>query len=217
MLTGVSSTFNNDSLIVTMIAIPILIMLSLTITFQPGFAQDINKLSGDYTNNYTGFHIKLPEGWTGFEAGQFFTATPAGFSLKNVSQLGVTVPRLQAIKSDPMDNASIISIVGDQSMLRQDRDSLLVGCKISSRTYVEVNGVNSEKTTAECGSDQKIVGYQFASKKSYIPNEPAIILILFNGTSAGFDHNLPKFEQSIQTLKIDEPRNIQADIAQMTK
>ena len=196
-------------------------MLSLTITFHPGFAQDINKMSRDYTNNYTGFHIKLPEGWTGFEGGQFFTASPAGFSLKNVSQLamygGGTVPRIQAIKSDPMDNASIISFVHGESMLRQDRDSSPAGCKISSRTYVEVNGVNSEKTTAECGSDQKIVGYLFASNKSYIPNEPAIIQIMFNGTSAGFDHNLPKFEQSIQTLKIDEPRNIQADIAQMTK
>lgn len=222
----------------------VLILLFLEITVHSGFAQSnltnsslpANatetysnlspiKISGDYTNNATGFHIKLPEGWTGFAVPNFVVASPAGFSLKDSYNF-------QPIKSGPMDNVTIYAnFVGDESyylnkVTMSDYNASSYedfvkkkaegkGCKVISDTYVKVNGINSEKTTQECEYNVKKIEYLFASDKSLAEGYRSFVWVGFAGTAAGFDYNLPKFEQSLQTIKIDEPRDVQADITEL--
>ena len=85
-----------------------------------------------------------------------------------------------------------------------------IGCSVLSDSFVKINGMNSEKVTQECGThgEEQSISYIFASGKN-------VIFIGLKGIRLAFDHNLEKFKQSLQTLKIDKPVNIENVISDL--
>ena len=85
-----------------------------------------------------------------------------------------------------------------------------IGCSVLSDSFVNINGMNSEKITQECGThgEEQSISYIFASGKD-------VIFIVLKCIRLAFDHNLEKFKQSLQTIKIDKPKNIENVISEL--
>jgi hypothetical protein len=64
--------------------------------------------------------------------------------------------------------------------------------------------MKSEKLTGECRShgEEKTLSYAFASSKN-------IIFVGLKGNESMFEKYLKKFEQAVQTVKINNPRDIE--------
>jgi len=79
-----------------------------------------------------------------------------------------------------------------------------IGCKVLSDTFVKINGLNSEKLTQICGSqDQEdSINYAFASGNQ-------VIFVGLKGPRLAFEHNLEEFEHALQTVKIARPADIE--------
>ena len=79
------------------------------------------------------------------------------------------------------------------------------GCKILDYSFVKINNANSLQYLEQCGTGQdeiKTKNYLFAAGDY-------TITVSLVGKTASFDENLPKFERSVQSIKINQPKDLQ--------
>jgi hypothetical protein len=183
----------------------------------------VKPISGLYDNPSLGYRIELPPGWNGTEMNvltQMVIAVPAGSS--SLFKNGLN-------PSDVEKNHTMMTIIGIDKKafdtLKNIAQSMLSGANISSMTNmfdqykkdakcdktvapVVINGATGQQISYECQGPLfagKIRAYAFATK-----DDSLIQVSFFGNSNSGFDKYLPQFEDSIKTLKISNPIDIQS-------
>jgi hypothetical protein len=159
-------------------------------------------INGTYTNNILGFQITLPEGWKGIDLGNIAMASPTGIDSKTGGLLPGGDKVLMVLGGG---NFSDFFPGSKDYQLSKYIDYLKKGnmgmpCQIVSDKNVEVKGTESVEVFQLCGllKKEKILTYIFA------PQDKMVFAGL-KGTGVIFDHNVDKFQKSIQTLRIKKP------------
>jgi hypothetical protein len=163
-------------------------------------------IEGTFTIPSDGFQITLPHGWSGIDLSLVAMVSPTGID----SKTGSIKPGGDRVLM-VLGRINVSDFVGALKHYNASKylDSLkkiaeTAGCKILSDKFVKINGMKSEKLTGVCRShgEEKTVSYSFASSKN-------IIFVGLKGSGLTFDNNLKKFKQSVQTVKINNPRDIE--------
>ncbi len=176
----------------------------------PGFAN----ISGIYSVPQIAFQITLPQGWNGINLGIATLVSPGGIDLntgglrssRNLNQVHMVLGWTNAsdflgITNDHKETANDYNASTYADYVK--KTAKIIGCKVLSDAFVKINGLGSEKLTQICGSQdqEKSINYVFASANH-------VIFVGLKGPSLAFEHNLEKFNQSLQTIKIDRPTDI---------
>jgi hypothetical protein len=184
----------------------------------------IRTVSGTYDNPNLGFTIDLPQGWNGTEMNFLANVVVAGpeglgsFSenLMNQSSLEKshammtiigfdknTFDRMKSFTQSMLSGFNSSSMTNMMGQLRKDAK-----CVKTVDSPIIINGVTGQQISYECEGKLfagKIKGYTFATK-----NDSLITVSFFANSTSGYDKYLPQFEDSIKTLKISNPINIQS-------
>ena len=156
------------------------------------------------------FKIDFPEGWTGISQSIY------GISSAIVSPEGISASTNMSSKPPSvsiMVMAADLSSLGFMTMatnasshedaLRESSEML--GCELLDYSVVKINNANTVQYLQQCGigeDETKVKSYLFASGNHSIN-------IIVGGNPASFDENLTKVEQSIQSVKINKPGDMQ--------
>jgi hypothetical protein len=181
---------------------------------KPNQAAVFSNISGTYTIPNVGFEITLPDGWRGIDLVSLAMASPKGINpttggLKPTGESNRVLLVLGSINaSDFLVDKKAYNTSTYQEFVKKTAER--IGCTVLSDSFVKINGMNSEKISQECGTlgEQKSTSYIFASGKN-------VIFIGLKGIRPAFDHNLEKFKQSLQTIKIDKPTDIENVISEL--
>ena len=174
---------------------------------------DFKNVSGTYDNPDFGFTIVFPAGWNGMEIssefGKFATvsAPDAQSDTHNPSVMGVMF-------IDNRNNTAL-SFVSNATNLIADPTSSDIGgvsqkpeCKSTSVSQVTINGINGEERKITCtnmmglGGNANIKGYTF------VTNDDSLLTVSFISPQDTYDKNLPKFDESVKTIKILNPGDL---------
>ena len=183
----------------------------------------VKPISGIYDNPSLGYRIELPPGWNGTEMNvltQMVIAAPPDSS--SLFKNGLN-------PSGEEKNHTMMTIIGIDKKafdtLKNIAQSMMSGANISSMTNmfdqykkdakcdktvvpVVINGATGQQISYECQGPLfagKIRAYAFATK-----DDSLIQVSFFGSSNSGFDKYLPQFEDSIKTLKISNPIDIQS-------
>jgi hypothetical protein len=172
-------------------------------------------VNGTYKNPDFGFEIALPQGWVGTE----FSGPFGKIVSTSPFQLGTNPNGLSAMSIMFVDNknntalATISNLTNPmEATTSQGSDSIeQPRCKSLSFSPVTINGIKGEEGTYTCenimpGTGQnasvRAKGFTFATKDN------SLILISFTGSQNLYEKELPKFEGSVKTVKINNPGDI---------
>ncbi len=182
----------------------------------------VKPVSGIYDNPTLGYRIELPPGWNGIEINVLTNMVIAGppgsgsLSKNGMSGLGknhamMTIIGIDRKAFDSLKNFthSMLSGANSSSMTNMlDQYKKDAKCNKTFDSPVEINGVTGQQISYECQGSLfagKLTGYAFATK-----DDSLIQVSFFGNTTSGYDKYLPQFENSIKTLKISNPTNIQS-------
>lgn len=180
---------------------------SLLSSFKP--------VNGTYNNPDYGFEIVFPQGWEGSE----FSAPVGKIASVSSSELGMGIADFSAMSVMFIDNRnntalSMISNLTNPVGAATSQGSDNIGeprCKSLSFSPVTINGIKGEEGTYTCEnvmsstrSDANVrsKGFTFAT----IDN--SLIFISFTASQNIYDKDLPKFEESVKTIKISNVGDI---------
>jgi len=183
----------------------------------------VKPVSGTYDNPTLGFRIELPPGWNGTEMNvltNMVIARPDGSG--SLSKSGIP-------QSSLGENHAMMTIIGldrktfdtlkniTQSMQFSANSSSMTNmtdqykkdakCTKTVESPVVINGVTGQQISYDCKGPLfagKIRGYVFATK-----DDSLITVSFFGNSTSGYDKYLPQFEDSVKTLKISNPTNVQ--------
>jgi hypothetical protein len=167
----------------------------------------IANISGTYAPPNEGFEITLPKGWRGIDLDGLVMASPRGIN-PTTGGLSPTRESNNVLLVLGLMNASDFLVDKKvKSSTYQEfvkKTAKIFGCSVLSDSFVKINGANSEKIAERCGlhGQEKSIIYIFSSGKK-------VIFIGLKGIDSAFNHNLQKFEKSLQTIKIDAPTDIE--------
>jgi hypothetical protein len=227
----------NRTRIISIVLALIVLVLSLSLGLPRVLAQDFNfnlsnitdnssfdlkrllssfkAVNGTYKNPDYGFEIAFPQGWVGTE----FSGPFGKIVSTSPFQLGTNPDGLSAMSIMFVDNrnntalATISNLTNPlEATTSQGSDSIEVPrCKSLSFSPVTINGIKGEEGTYTCenimpGTGQnasvRAKGFTFATKDN------SLILISFTGSQNLYEKELPKFEDSVKTAKINNPGDI---------
>jgi hypothetical protein len=168
---------------------------------------NFTNISGIYRIPQLGFQITFPPGWSGIGLNDFVMVSPMGINSKTAvpnpsSDIDKAIIVLSVANlSDIMDGLKDRNISSYQQYV--EKTSKTIGCQIISDKFVKFNGTNTEEVDQLCGSrlEQKAKTYAIASGKT-------VVFVGLKGNGPAFDHNLKKFDESLQTIKINKVTNI---------
>jgi hypothetical protein len=162
-------------------------------------------IKGTFTFPSEGFQITLPYGWSGIDLSLVAMVSPTGIDSKTGIKLGGDKVLMVLGRTNISDFVGTLKHHDTSKYL----DSLKkiaekVGCKVLSDKFVIINGMKSEKLTGDCRShgEERTLSYAFASSNN-------IIFVGLKGSGLMFEKNLKKFKEAVQTVKINNPRDIE--------
>ena len=175
-------------------------------------------VNGTYKNPDYGFEIAFPQGWVGTEfSGPFgkivsmspfeLGTNPNGFSAMTimfVDNRNNTALAMISNLTNPLE-ATASQGSGLDSIKEEPH------CKSLSFSPVTINGIKGEEGTYTCenispeagqNASVKAKGFTFATKNN------SLILISYTGSQNLYENELPKFQDSVKTVKISNPGDI---------
>lgn len=162
-------------------------------------------IKGTFSMPSEGFQITLPHGWSGIDLNLVALISPTGIDPKTGIKLGGDKVLMVLGRTNISDFVGTLKHHDTSNYL----DSLKkiaerVNCNVLSDKFVIINGMKSEKLTGECRSngEEKTLSYTFASSKN-------IIFVGLKGNESMFEEYLKKFEQAVQSVKINNPKDIE--------
>jgi hypothetical protein len=227
----------NRTRIILIVLALIVLVLSLSLGLPRVLAQDFNfnlsnitdnssfdlkrllssfkAVNGTYKNPDYGFEIAFPQGWVGTE----FSGPFGKIVSTSPFQLGTNPDGLSAMSIMFVDNrnntalATISNLTNPlEATTSQGSDSIEVPrCKSLSFSPVTINGIKGEEGTYTCenimpgigqNASVRAMGFTFATKDN------SLILISFTGSQNLYEKELPKFEDSVKTVKVNNPGDI---------
>lgn len=222
---------------ITLIVLP-LIVLFLSLGLPKVLAQDFNfnlsditdnssfdlkrllssfkAVNGTYKNPDYGFEIAFPQGWVGTEfSGPFGKIVSTGPFQLGTNPNGMSAMSIMFV--DNRNNTALETISNLTNPLAtasqgSGSDSIAVPrCKSLTFSPVTINGIKGEEGTYTCenimpgtgqNSSVSAKGFTFATKDN------SLILISYTGSQNLYEKELPKFEDSVKTFKINNPGDI---------
>jgi hypothetical protein len=182
---------------------------SLLSSFKP--------VNGTYKNPDYGFEIAFPQDWVGTEfSGPFgkivstspfeIGTNPNGFSAMSIMFV------------DNRNNTALAMIsnltnpLGDTTSQGSGSDSIEEPhCKSLSFSPVTINGIKGEEGTYTCENIMPRAGQNAsvnANGFTFATKDNSLILISYTGSQDLYEKELPKFEDSVKTVKISNPGDI---------
>jgi hypothetical protein len=176
--------------------------------FSSPSSPPVANVSGTYVLPKVGFNITFPPGWSGIDLGSTVLVAPTGINPRtgvlnpstNLTAVYLILARSHI--NDVLRNADNGNLTRYHEFVNESAKG--IGCKVLSDEFVKLNGTSSEKVVGKCGplDEVSILTYAIASGKN-------VILIGLKGPTTAFDHNYETFMQSIRTMKINEPSDIE--------
>ena len=174
-------------------------------------------VNGTYKNPDYGFEIAFPQGWVGTEfSGPFgkivsmspfeLGTNPNGFSAMSIMFVDNRNNTALAMISNLTNPLEVTTSQGSGSDSIEEPH-----CKSLSFSPVTINGIKGEEGTYTCenimpGAGQntsvKAKGFTFATKDN------SLILISYTGSQNLYENELPKFQDSVKTVKMSNPGDI---------
>ena len=227
-----------DSRITLIVLALVVLVLSLSLGLPRVLAQDFNfnlsditdnssfdfkrllssfkAVNGTYKNPDYGFEIAFPQGWVGTEfSGPFGKIVTTGPFQPGTNPNGLSAMSIMFI--DNRNNtalATISNLTNPLGTASQGSGSDSIGvprCKSLSFSPVTINGIKGEEGMYNCenimpGNGQnasvRAKGFTFATKDN------SLILISYTGSQNLYEKELSKFEDSVKTIKINNPGDI---------
>jgi len=173
-------------------------------------------VNGTYKNPDYGFEIAFPQGWVGTE----FSGPFGKIVSTSPFQLGTNTNDFSAMSIMFVDNrnntafATISNLTNPLGTASQGSGSDSIEaprCKSLSFSPVTINGIKGEEGTYNCenimpGNGQNASvrekGFTFATKDN------SLILNSYKGSQNLYEKELSKFEDSVMTVKINNPGDI---------
>jgi hypothetical protein len=152
-------------------------------------------LNESYSIPNAGFNISFPGGWKGLDYQNIAMISPAGVHLMN-GNLGPNRDKVLMI----IQTLNVSDFIRERAQYSENEKN---GCRVLSDRNLKINTMNSHELFWQCGpnQDDKIINYFFAS-------EDKIFVVGLKGSGSAFDNNLEKFRNSVRTLSINEPADI---------
>lgn len=180
-----------------------------------GLLSSFKAVNGTYKNPDYGFEIAFPQEWIGTEfAGPFGKIVSMSPSELETSPDSLSAIGIMFI--DNRDNTALAMIsnltnpLGDTTSQGSDRIEE-PRCKSLSFSPVTINGIKGEEGTYSCANIVPGTG-QNASVKAkgftFVTKDNSLILISFTGSPDLYEKELPKFENTVRTVKIYNPGDL---------
>lgn len=147
-----------------------------------------------------GFQIMLPEGWSGLDNQNYAIVSPAEMSLKT-GTLGDDGDKVMMV-------IQAVNFSKFPTSLKEYRQGYeRSDCKILSDKFLKVNNINSEELIMECDTleKEKVINYLFLSEKK-------LIIVGLKGSDPAFNNSLDEFRDSIRSVKINRPMDLERSI-----
>lgn len=174
-------------------------------------------VNGTYKNPGYGFEISFPQGWVGTEFlgpfGEIVSTSPF--------QLGANTTDFSAMSIMFVDNRNntALATISNLTNPLEATTSQSSGsdgieaprCKLLSFTPVTINGIKGEEGMYNCENIMLGTGENAsirAKSITFATKDNSLILISHTSSQNLYEKELPKFEDSVKTVKIDNPGDV---------
>jgi hypothetical protein len=167
---------------------------TLTSAFNETSVRATTVLKDSYELPSFGFSITFPQGWSGVKYGFIAMVSPNGINLLNGN-----------LKGDQNKALMVIEVLNISDFQEYKNGSgIQKNCEIQSEKIFTIGAAQSKEVYINCGAggDQKIINYIFGSVKK-------IFIIGLKGTGDSFENNLDAFRNSVRTVIIKNPIEIE--------
>jgi hypothetical protein len=160
-------------------------------------------IEGTYADEDAGFSIELPQGWKGIDFLGIVIVAPGGVDFESTPEVTMA---MFAVDRSMLEEAS--SIVSGDVASAEEYDA---GECDGTSSYVTVNGVSALNAVQECTESDT-----YSKSSVYVfTSEESLIDIAFSASSQeAYDASIGDFEQSINTLEIQNPIDAREGVAQ---
>ena len=173
-------------------------------------------VNGTYKNPDYGFEIAFPQGWVGTE----FSGPFGKIVSTSPFQLGTNPNGLSAMSIMFVDNknntalTTISNLTNPLATASQGSGSDSIEgprCKSLSFSSVTINSIKGEEGTYTCENIMPGNGQNasvMAKGVTFVTKDNSLILISYTGSQNLYEKELAKFEDSVKTVKINNPGDI---------
>jgi hypothetical protein len=169
-------------------------------------------VNGTYSNPDFGFEIVFPQGWKGTEfsdaSGKVASVSSGDRKLGSADFSGMGVKFLDNRNNEAMSTlTNLTSPIGASTSEGEEESK----CKGLSFSPVMIDSIKGEEATYTCetvspatGSNRSIntLDFTFATK------DDSLIFISYYASKNLYENDLPKFEESLKSVKISNPGDI---------
>lgn len=175
-------------------------------------------VNGSYSNPDHGFEIIFPQGWAGTEISVPFGKVVSAGSL----DIAMNTSEFSAMNILFLDNrnntaseaiANLFNLTDTPTVATVQDPVNMEGsqCDPPSFAPVTINGIKGEQVSYKC-EDIPVGPKSNMSVKTkgltFVTNDDSLIFVSFTASPDVFDQDIPKFEESIKTVKISNPGDI---------
>jgi hypothetical protein len=202
---------NLDSNISNILSNSSLDLTSLLASFRP--------VNGSYSNPDQGFEITFPQGWQGTEIlvpfGKVVSTSPlaAVLNATNMSKFStMSIVFVDNRNSSALSAISDLSNPADNATISKDAKYIQVAdCGSLAFSPVTVGGIKGEQVSYSCEGIPMETGTNISAKTkgiTFATSDDSLIFVSLSASPDVYDSDIPKFEQSLKTIKIHKPGDI---------
>jgi hypothetical protein len=168
-------------------------------------------VNGTYTNPDFGFEIVFPQGWKGTEfsdpSGKVASVSSGERKLGSADFSGMGVKFLDNRNNEAISILSnLTSPLGASTSEGEEAK-----CMGLSFTPVTINSIKGEEGTYVCETVNPTTGSNKSIRTldvTFATKDDSLIFISYYGSESQYDNDLPKFEESLKSVKISNPGDI---------
>lgn len=176
-----------------------------------GLFSSFKRINGTYVNPNYGFEIIFPQGWKGTEfsdpSGNLASVSSSERKLGSTDFSGMIVKFLENRNNEAISTISnLTSPIGPSAS-----EGVGAKCRGLSFSPVTIGSIEGEQATYVCEIMNPITGSNksiHSLSSTFATKDDSLILISYYGSKNQYDINLPKFEESLKSVKITNPGDI---------
>jgi hypothetical protein len=176
-------------------------------------------VNGSYSNPDQGFEITFPQGWEGTEIlvpfGKVVSASPLAEAVNATDMSKFSA--MSIVFVDNRNNTALSAISdlsnpADNATVSQDAKYIeAADCGSLVFSPVTLGSIKGEQVTYSCEDIPIETGSNTTAKTkgiTFATNDDSLIFVSFSASPNVYDLDIPKFEQSLKTVKISNPGDI---------
>jgi hypothetical protein len=176
-------------------------------------------VNGSYSNPDQGFEITFPQGWEGTEIlvpfGKIVSVSPLAEALNATDMSKFSA--MSIVFVDNRNNTALSAIselsnpANNATATQNAKYTEAEDCGSLVFSPVILDGIKGEQVTYSCEDIPMGAGSNTTAKTKGITlatNDDSLIFVSFSASPNVYDLDIPKFEQSLKTVKISNPGDI---------